>query len=455
MVEKHSVPGGNLTGWDREGYHIDNCIHWLTGTNPVMDGYAMWKELGALGNVGIYRADALYSYEKGGQRVSLLRDLEKLREELLALSPEDRRETEALIRAVGAMKAVNGVSGVDNSRRSTAAERARALPALLKYLPMTCGDLAKRFKSPVICGFFESLLTESFGAIGILSVLATFCADDGDLPVGASLAMARRMAARFTGLGGKLRCGTGVRKIKISGGRAESAVLDDGRILRADSFILAADPASAFGGLLDPGLMPKALSRRYENRKLRRFSSCHCAFACELSSLPFKGNLILELSEELKAELGARNLILRECSHEKGFAPSGKSVLQTMFFCSEGASHSIIALSEKPGEYEAFKLGIARKTEDFICRRFPELSGKLRLLDVWTPATYKRYTGAEMGSYMSFAFSSGIVPTFLSGRVRGVKNLFLATQWQQAPGGLPIAAKAGRAAAEAAARIKA
>ena len=126
-----------------------------------------------------------------------------------------------------------------------------------------------------------------------------------------------------------------------------------------------------------------------------------------------------------------------------------------MFFCSEGASRSIIALSEKPGEYEAFKLGIARKTEDFICRRFPELSGKLRLLDVWTPATYKRYTGAEMGSYMSFAFSSGIVPTFLSGRVRGVKNLFLATQWQQAPGGLPIAAKAGRAAAEAAARIKA
>ena len=34
---------------------------------------------------------------------------------------------------------------------------------------------------------------------------------------------------------------------------------------------------------------------------------------------------------------------------------------------------------------------------------YPELSGKLRLLDIWTPATYKRYVGSEIGSFMSFA----------------------------------------------------
>ena len=37
VVEKHRVPGGNLTGWNRDGRHIDNCIHWLTGTNPVTE----------------------------------------------------------------------------------------------------------------------------------------------------------------------------------------------------------------------------------------------------------------------------------------------------------------------------------------------------------------------------------------------------------------------------------
>ena len=39
VCESGAVPGGNLTGWDRAGYHIDNCVHWLTGTaSTIMVG---------------------------------------------------------------------------------------------------------------------------------------------------------------------------------------------------------------------------------------------------------------------------------------------------------------------------------------------------------------------------------------------------------------------------------
>ena len=55
ICERHNVAGGNLTGWQRGGYHIDNCIHWLTGTNPNTDGYRMWDTLGALGDVDVYQ----------------------------------------------------------------------------------------------------------------------------------------------------------------------------------------------------------------------------------------------------------------------------------------------------------------------------------------------------------------------------------------------------------------
>ena len=48
ICEKHSTVGGNLCGWTRDGYHIDNCIHWLTGTNPHSEEYRMWNELGAI-----------------------------------------------------------------------------------------------------------------------------------------------------------------------------------------------------------------------------------------------------------------------------------------------------------------------------------------------------------------------------------------------------------------------
>ena len=73
---------------------------------------------------------------------------------------------------------------------------------------------------------------------------------------------------------------------------------------------------------------------------------------------------------------------------------------------------------------------------------------KLKLLDVWTPATYERYTGAEIGSFMSFLLPKGKLPVRVSGEIPGVKNVILATQWQQAPGGLPTAAGLGKAAAE-------
>ena len=79
ICEKHFISGGNLTAWDRSGYHIDNCIHWLTGTNPVTKTYQMWEELGALGGIEIFQGDSLFTCEYEGKRLSLFKDVEKMK----------------------------------------------------------------------------------------------------------------------------------------------------------------------------------------------------------------------------------------------------------------------------------------------------------------------------------------------------------------------------------------
>ena len=48
IFEKNKIVGGQCTGWKREGFFIDNCIHWLTGTKEGSDLYELWKEIGAL-----------------------------------------------------------------------------------------------------------------------------------------------------------------------------------------------------------------------------------------------------------------------------------------------------------------------------------------------------------------------------------------------------------------------
>jgi hypothetical protein len=76
------------------------------------------------------------------------------------------------------------------------------------------------------------------------------------------------------------------------------------------------------------------------------------------------------------------------------------------------------------------------------------MKGTLQCIDLWTPATYHRFTGSEMGSFMSFALPSKALPLRVGNRVNGLSNVILATQWQQAPGGLPIAAETGKIAAQ-------
>ena len=45
IYELHNLPGGLCTGWNRKGYNIDNCIHWLVGSSPNDNFYHLWSEL--------------------------------------------------------------------------------------------------------------------------------------------------------------------------------------------------------------------------------------------------------------------------------------------------------------------------------------------------------------------------------------------------------------------------
>ena len=447
ICERGAMAGGNLVGWRRGGYHIDNCIHWLTGTNPASPLYGMWQDLGALGDVEVLQPESLYTCELAGARLTLWRDLSRLEREMLALSPEDRREILTLCRSVRLAQALMGVGGEGHDRTATARERAAALPPLLKYSRMDVGALAARFRHPLIRQFLTSLLTPRFGALALFCVFAHFCADNGGLPRGGSREMAKRITERYLALGGELLLKKEVVKLLCENGRARGVLLADGTRVLGDYVVLTCDPAVSFGRLLDVP-MPRRLQKMYHNPRLMRFSSCHCAFACEGGELPFQGDFIAPLSPDDQAALGTRALIVREFSHEPSFAPAGKSILQTLCFCDEECARDFLALRRDKAAYERRKKEIAARMEAAIGKQLPALRGKLRCIDVWTPATYQRYVDSEIGSYMSFAFGGGVLPLGVGNRVRGLDNVLLATQWLQAPGGLPIAAKCGKRAVE-------
>lgn len=449
ICEKSSETGGNLTGWDRNGYHIDNCIHWLTGTNPASDIYKTWETLGALGNGEIVKHNTLYTYEHDdGTSLSLKRNLEDMRTDMLKLSPDDEKEINQLCEAVKAIMLLSGI-GNTSGKKVTAAQKTKAVSGLYKYYRLSAFELAEKFKHPTLRGFINCFLGDNFGSLALITIYAHFCGANGDLPRGGSTAMASNITKRYTDLGGRLLLNSEVKKINTDGSYARSVTLADSTTIDADYIIVTADPKTVFGKMLDVQ-MPYGLEADYKNKKTQRFSALQCAFSCDMENPPFEGDAVFEIPDKYKEKLRAKNLVVREFSHEPNFSPKGKSLLQTMIFCSEEDSKRFISLKKTDKKiYDGLKSSHAETVKAVIEEHFSDIDLGLECIDVWTPATYKSFVSSDIGSFMSFTLPSKYLPFRTSERVRGVKNLMLATQWQQAPGGLPIAAESGLRAVKA------
>ncbi len=444
VCEKHYVAGGNLCGWDRGEYHIDNCIHWLTGTNPTTKTYKMWEDLGALGGIEIFQGDSLYTCEYEGKRLSLFKDIEKMKNDMLSVSQEDRAEILSFIRAVKALQGICGIAGENHNKKINLFQAAASIPVLAKYYRLTTGELSERFSHPLLRFFFKAFWGNDFSSLALIFVCAHFCGENGGIPEGSSCAMAERMTERFQSLGGNLLLRKEVAKVLLENGKATGVSFADGTSMNADYVILTADPASFFGKRIDCP-MPKQLEKNYKNPRYQRFSSYQCTFSCALSELPFSGDIIFEIPEEYHSLLHTDRLIVREFSHEKNFSPEGKNVLQTMTFVFEDDAKKFIWLRENDREaYHQKKKEMSEILLQVIENQFPQMKGALRFVDMWTPATYRRFTGSDIGSFMSFALPSKALPLCVSNRIDGLSNVILATQWQQAPGGLPIAAEVGK-----------
>ena len=200
VAEQHGTAGGNLTGWRRAGCTVDNCIHWLCGTDPHSKNHAMWETLGVLGGVPVHYGESLYTVRLDGRTLSLYSDTDRTERALLAASPEDEREIRRLMRAVRTVQSFGGTG----ANGLTAAEKAAGAQSLISYYRLTAGELASRFRSPLVRKFISSLLTERFGALGLIFVFADFCSKNAGIPAGGSIAAANRMAERFEKLGGQL-----------------------------------------------------------------------------------------------------------------------------------------------------------------------------------------------------------------------------------------------------------
>ena len=133
--------------------------------------------------------------------------------------------------------------------------------------------------------------------------------------------------------------------------------------------------------------------------------------------------------------------------YEPEFAPEGHMIIQSNFIQNEDSFRYWEKLSSDREAYKAKKQELAEQAMERLCKAYPVLRGKVRILDIWTPMTYRRWCNSYSGAYMSFVVTKGAKETRVPGVIKGIPNVYIASQWLMGPGGLPTAAAMGKFAA--------
>lgn len=450
IYEKNAISGGECIGWTRNGYHIDNCIHWLTGSKKGTALRKVWETIGAITpDYDFPASECFYTSYFNHEKATLWRDLAKTEQELLSISPDDSEEIRKLMKHVRYAQSCVIPSDIPMDMMGLKdyvkmGKEMMDMPKVMKeYGKISLSDLSMRFKHPLLKKLISDGLPSGHTASSFIVSYATIADGNGDIPAGGSLAMSQRITDKFVKLGGKIEYHSPVISILCNKKTAYGIRLKNGSEIQADYIISAVDTNFLFKTLLNDRYTPKIWKKTYENPdRFRVTSRFHVAFSIDKNFYHERGTIHFDCSPLHIGNNLYNRVSIRSYEYETEFAPNGKTVLQADVEQSMDDYTYWSNLSKEAYKQEKKQISEAIKCR--ILEQYPDLCGHISFLDCWTPLTYTRYCNAYKGSYMSFITKKNEKSFRVKGVIRPIKNLYIASQWINAPGGLPIALTSGK-----------
>ena len=367
IFEMHTIPGGLCTSWDRKGYRIDGCIHWLMGVNPESMFYKTWNELGAFeGKELVYHDYIMQIGNSAGKKLTMYCDMDKFESHLLELSPKDSEVIQELTAAVRRFKDIRTASG-DMS--------------LLKYAKITVGDFVQRFQDPFLREALVAFSSKECPVFSLIFQLAIYNNKDACWPVGGSLEFAKGIERRYLELGGKISYKAKAEEILVSNNRVTGVRLTDGTVHTADFVVSAADGYSTIFRMLKGQYIDDEIKSLYDSKKASGTSvQVSLGVDCDLSRYPYCTNVMLDNPAQIGGAQNPQILIKHYC-YDKTLCAPGKSVVTSLIHADYRYWEE---LYKNPEAYKAEKQKVADWFLNVFETKFPEAKGKIEVLDVAT-----------------------------------------------------------------------
>jgi len=297
--------------------------------------------------------------------------------------------------------------------------------------------------------------------------------ENGDLPEGGSMGMSRRLKEKYLSLGGKIVLNHPVKQIlvdkkmkvekiinmndftkkikygvvykKIICHHARGVLFANGQIEYANYIVAACDLNYTYQTLLGNNYTPRPLKKVLKKHGRGNpiiYSSFQVAFAVDGLFECVEDTLSIPCATiKVGTQLYSRFTIKNYRLYGDYIAPKDKTVIQ-------------VSIPQYPRDYKYWKklnpADYKKAKEDTadvirleIEKMFPEYKFRLKLLDVWTPYTYKKINNAYLGAYMRYITTPFNFNAFMALGVKGLDNVLLASHYLRYPGGVPTAAQTG------------
>ncbi len=462
IFEKHSIPGGLCTSWEKGEFTIDGCAHWILGSDKGSGFYHMWSELLHLESIPFHHHDIRIHVEvkhhrdKYGDKIfKVYNDLEQLRAYMLDLSPEDADTINAFIGDIRELQKYELPPVMDKLPFIPSVIRGIKMTKYLKFLvtlnrqrKVSNYDLARKFKSPFLREAFELLYDGQEVKMMVFNFpQAVFDKKSAGYPIGGSLKWAERLAERYEKLGGKIHYNTPVKKVLTENAKVTGLLVRNDVTHACDAVVSSADWYKTVFDYLDG---------KYVNEKmleLRDGKVLDVYYSVLLVTYGLKGDYSsyphfyrFPIQGMLTSPCGKTwdRLETHFYNYDPTLAPEGKTVMACSFYTTNGQYWIDLRKNERP-KYREEKKKFIESLTDLLETKFPGIKQDIEMVDFATPATVLRYTNNWQGSAQGWLPGENIAASSpVKATLPNLSGFYYASHWGRPGGGLPVAIEQGR-----------
>jgi phytoene dehydrogenase-like protein len=239
----------------------------------------------------------------------------------------------------------------------------------------------------------------------------------------------------------------GIQQILVNNNRAVGVRLYNDEVYQADYVISAADGHKTIFGMLNGAYTNRAIRRRYDGRlPVHAMVQVSLGVNRDFSAEPHWTTYLLDEPAFIAGQ-EQRDLGLKHYCFDPSLAPPGTSALEVMLPSPYSYWQRIYGRRLYKSEQEQVAEQVLAELE----KRHPGLASEVDVVDVATPVSYERYTGNWRGSTCGWLLTEQTMGLMLRGvpkTLPRLANFFMAGQWVEPGGSVPLAAMSGRNAVQ-------